>query len=97
MLLEKQSEIFTSKVSRLVETKCLKGRYAAVFQLRTDVLGGKNIAVEPSLMTDPQSNQLVSSADEIKRVSLTYCTNLLTNRPAKEDYKEDFTSRRAYG
>ena len=40
-------------------------------------------------MTDPETNQLVSSADEIKRVSLTYCTNLLTNRPAKEDYKED--------
>jgi len=48
MLLAKQSEISTSKVSGLVETKCLKGRSAAVFQLRTDVLGGKNTAVEPS-------------------------------------------------
>ena len=40
-------------------------------------------------MTDPHTNQLVSSAEDIKCVSLNDCTNLLTNRPPKNEYKED--------
>ena len=66
-----------------------KRKVCSSFSIRSDVLGGRDAAVEPSLVTDPHTNQLVSSAEDIKCVSLKYCTNLLTNWPPKNEYKED--------
>ena len=92
-LLAIQSENFSLKVKNLKETKCLKGRSAAVFQLRSDVVGSRNIASEPSAVKDHLTDQLVTTVDEIKRVSLSYCVNLLTNRPPKETYEEDLAMK----
>ena len=88
-LLAKQSDLFMEKISRLKETKSAKGKSAAVFQLRDDVMGGKKAPIEPSVITDPCSKAKVYAPEEIKKVSLSYCKNLLTNRQAKEPFVED--------
>ena len=92
-LLSKQSDLFKEKIMKLKETKSVKGKAAAVFQLRDDVLGGKDSSSEPSVMTDPCSKKMIHSPEEIKSVSLRYCKNLLTNRPAREPYEEDLAMK----
>ena len=92
-LLSKQSDLFKEKIRNLKETKSVKGKAAAVFQLCDDVLGGKDASSEPSLMTDPCSKKMIHSPEEIKSVSLRYCKNLLTNRPAREPYEEDLAMK----
>ena len=88
-LLSKQSDIFTNKVKNLKETWNVKGKAAAVFQLRDDILGAKTPSTEPSVVTDPLSGLKLYSSEDIRRVSLTYCKNLLTNREAIGSFKDD--------
>ena len=64
-LLSKQSSNFSEKVKRLKDTRCAKGRAAAVFQLKEDVLGAKAIPPEPSAITDPVSKVKTYSPQKI--------------------------------
>ena len=41
-------------------------------------------------MVDPASGEEVTTPEEIKRVSLQYCKDLLTNRKPKDEYAEDY-------
>ena len=47
---------------------------------------GNGSAAEPSVVKDPKTGELVSSVEEIKRVSLSYCCDLLTNRLPRTDF-----------
>ena len=66
-----------------------KGRSAAVFKLRSQILGEKKVRQEAAAIEDPATNTLVFENDEIKSVSLNYLKDLLTNREPKAEYKSD--------
>ena len=46
---------------------------------------------ETSAVVDKSSGKLVTVPSSIRRVSLEYCTNLLTNRSPKVEYEDDLT------
>ena len=74
---------------KLKELKSKKGKSASVLSLKEKVLGSKKAKQEPAVVKDPDTNKLVTDVDEIKRVSLKYCVDLLTNRkPKPEERKE---------
>ena len=46
------------------------------------------------MLTDPKTKLEVTTPEDIKRVSLEYCSNLLTNREPKEEYTEDIRMKK---
>ena len=68
--------------------KSKKGKSAVVFNLKENVLGSKKSQQEPAVMKDPVSNKIVTDVEEIKRISLKYCVDLLTNRKPKPEYEQ---------
>ena len=40
------------------------------------------------MIKDPATNNEVTDVEEIKRISLKYCVDLLTNRDPKEGYED---------
>ena len=51
------------------------------------VVGRKKSCQEATVLVDPKTSVEVNSVTEIKRVSLEYCKNLLTNRSPKPGYE----------
>ena len=71
------------------EMEKIKGRSAVVFKLKERVVGEKKSGQEATVMIDPTTNEEVNTPEGIKRVSIDYCQNLLTNRDPKPEYSED--------
>ena len=88
-LLSKQRENFMTDLNQMREKKKSCGNVAAIFNLKEKVLGPKTVATEAVSLYDPKTGELVNTPSEIKRVSLEYCSNLLTNRKPKEKYECD--------
>ena len=88
-LIKKQRAAFEQELESLRMLKNSKGMSAAVFNLREKVVGPKAAKQEATVVIDPKNNSEVTSPDEIKRVSLQYCVDLLTNRKPKEDFEDD--------
>ena len=88
-LLKKQREAFEKELKGLKEIKLNKGKSAAIFKLKDKIVGPKTAAQEATVLMDPKNGTEVVTPAEIKRVLLQYCKDLLTNRNAKEEYKED--------
>ena len=74
-------------IKRLENLNSNKGRSAAVFGLRDMILGRKKSPQEQVVIKDPETGNEVSTPDEIKRVSLRYLVNLLSNNPPGEQFK----------
>ena len=66
------------------------GNAAAVFSLRERIIGSKKGNQGAVVIVDPETGSEVNSVSEIKEVTLNYCCNLLTNRPPKVEYEEEF-------
>ena len=47
------------------------------------------VIAEPVVLIDPKSKAEVDTPEEIRKVSLDYCTELLTNRKPKVKFEED--------
>ena len=62
---------------------------APIFSLKAKIVGSKSSKQEATVLIDPKSKSEVTTPEDIKRVSLQYCVDLLTNRKPKEDYIED--------
>ena len=88
-LLLKQREAFEDELASIKELKHSKGNSAAVFSVRDRVVGSKSSRQEATVITDPKTKAEVTEPEEIKRVSLQYCVDLLSNRRPKEEFKED--------
>ena len=89
LLIQKQRIDYEKKLETLNNLKNSKGRSAAVFKLRSQILGLKKVRQEAAAIEDPATNTLVFENDEIKSVSLNYLKDLLTNREPKAEYKSD--------
>ena len=70
------------------EIKSRKGKCAAVFKLRESVVGSKKKLPESTVLIDPVTNTEVNSVEGIKRISLNYCKQLLTNRSPNSGYED---------
>ena len=63
--------------------KVKKGKAASVFNLKDKIIGSKKKQQEPAVIKDPNTKKIVTYIEEIKRISLKYCVDLLTNRKHK--------------
>ena len=64
---------------------------AAIFKIKEKIVGSQSARQEATVLIDPKSKSKseVTTPEDIKRVSLQYCVDLLTNRKPKEDYMEE--------
>ena len=66
----------------------------AVFKVKEKVLGRKKDADEPSVIRDPETNELIFNPSEILQASADYCKMLLTNREPRKGFEEDLKWKR---
>ena len=83
-----QKAQFEKKIQSLQKLKLCKGKASAVFNLKERILGSKKSHQEPVVLVDPETKSEVFHPQDIKRVTLNYCVNLLKNKEPKEEYKE---------
>ena len=88
-LVSKQRETFEKELNTLRDMKKSKGKAAVVFNLKEKIVGSKGVATEAVTIVDPKTKAEVNNPIDIKRVSLQYCSELLTNRLPKADFEED--------
>ena len=88
-LIKKQREAFEHELDSIRELKKNKGTSTAVFKIREKIVGSKSTKQEATVIIDPKTNIAVNTPDEIRRVSLQYCVDLLTNREPLDDFEED--------
>ena len=70
-----------------VEKVKKKGKSASIFNLKEKVLGGKKQNQEATSIIDPKTKKRLFDHEEIKKASLQYVCDLLTNEKPKEDFK----------
>ena len=61
------------------------GRVGSVFKIAQSIQGQKNAGMEAHAIVDPYTGQMAVSAKEIKRVSLNYCKEVLTNHDPEDE------------
>ena len=77
----------------IINTAKIKGRSASVFKLKEMIVGSKKQKQEPSSVKDTKSNKEVFDVDNIKKKTLEYCVDLLTNRQPRDDFLNDVESK----
>ena len=65
-----------------------QGKSAAIFNLKERVLGTKKSGMEAVAILNPDSGDLSSTPEDIKKVSLEYYVKLLTNREPRGMFQE---------
>ena len=88
-LLKDQRRNLEKKLIDIKEVKTKKGKTAAIFRLKEDIVGSKKEKQEATSFKNPKSMKEVFEVKQIKKVSLEYCVQLLTNRNPKDDYFDD--------
>ena len=86
-LLKEQARVLEDEILKVKEDT--KGRVGRVFAMKKKVGGGKKEAQEPVAIRDPDSNELVVSAEEIKQVTLEYCKKNLTKKEEQEHREKE--------
>ena len=81
---------FEKKLKWLEDIKYNKGSSAAIFKLKEQILGSKKEGPEAVSMEDPETGQIIVEKEELKKASVKYVSNLLTNRLPKEEFKIEF-------
>ena len=87
-----QSKKFENDIRTMKELNSKKGKAASHFWLRDKTLGKKKNPPEQIALRDPESGFLVYKPEDIKRVSLDYCVNLLSTKEPKSGYEEIFSN-----
>jgi hypothetical protein len=84
-LLAKQSTKMESEILRVKGMK--QGRTGSVFKMREIIGGKKKAKKEAHAVKDSESGEMVVSNEEIKRVTLKYCLNVLKNNEPEDKFK----------
>ena len=82
-IFKKQSEELEEDINNLNKGKF--GRVTNVFKMAEIVGGAKKQKEDAHAITDPETKELVISTEEIKRISLAHCVNVLTKGPGHPD------------
>ena len=88
-LITEQRKQFEKELSSMKELRKSKGKSALIFNLKDKVVGKKKAGQEATVLIDPKTNKEVNTPAGIKKVSIDYCHELLTNREPKPLYEED--------
>ena len=80
-LVERQVRRMEDHISQV--KKAEKGRVNKIFKMKDIVAGSKKAAPEAQAIKNPETNELVVSNSEIKRVTLKYCLKTLENNPGE--------------
>ena len=83
-----RKEDLDSEIDKFRRMKNKRGTVAAVFKLKEAIVGNKKVTQEPTTLIDPVTKLEVDSVEGIKRISLEYCKNLLTNREPREGFED---------
>ena len=84
-ILWQQSKAILDAINKL-KTDNKHGRGTNVFKMRELVAGPKKQQQEAHAVKDPKTGKTVMSSEEIKRVNLEHCVNVLkTNTPKEEE------------
>ena len=89
-IIRKHNQNIKNQKEEIREVKIKKVKVAAIFNLCEDIIGKEASSNDPVVVTDPETGIDVMDPEEIKRVSLKYCVNILTNKEPKEEYKKQF-------
>ena len=90
---EDAKELLARQASRIEEhiqkvKKSNAGRVTKIFQMKDIVGGKKKVAQDAQAIIDPDTNELIVSNSEIKKVTLKYCLKTLENNKPEEEVKE---------
>ena len=93
-LKERQRMKLNEEIEFLNKVKESKGKAAAIFKLKENILGKKKSTDEPSSIFDPMTNTHSFKPSDIVRISADYCEELLKNDDPKEGFEEDILFKR---
>ena len=79
-------KIYTLLTDKIKSEK--HGRVTNVFKMRELVAGPRKIQQEAHAVKDTKTGETVVSSEEIKRVNLEHCVNVLKNNIPKDEVKE---------
>ena len=85
-LLKRQSSKIEEQINVIKSQKL--GRAGSVFKMREAICGPKKKGQEPNAIKNPKTGDLVVSSEEIKKVTLAYCVENLTNNNPDEEVKQ---------
>ena len=85
-LLQQQSNLIEDAINKIKAGK--QGRVTNVHKMRELISGPKKQQQEAHSVKDPKTGKVVVSTEEIKRVNLEHCLNVLKNNEPKDDVKE---------
>ena len=85
-ILRQQAQAIEDAINKLKAEK--HGRVTNVFKMRELVAGPKKQQQEAHAVKDPKTGKTVVSNEEIKRVNLEHCVNVLKKNDPKEEVKE---------
>ena len=71
------------------DLKSKKGKSASIFAIKDKVIGKKKMEQEATIIKNPVDNIAVTEPEQIRQISLKYCTDLLTNRQPRGNFLED--------
>ena len=83
-LLKKQVEDIEKEIEDIRSKG--KGRVGTIYEVARRVRGGKQVAMQPTAIQDPETGRLVVSREKIKAVSLNYCKKTLSNNPPEPGF-----------
>ena len=89
-LLTNQRTCLENELTLLKSIKVNKGKSAAIFKLKDDILGTKKSEQEAASLIHFKTGVELTNAKDIKAASLQYCVELLSNREPREGFKADF-------
>ena len=91
--LEEAKELLTSQIKIMEEhisivKKADNGRVTMIFKMKNIVTGNKKAAQEAQAIKNSETNELIVSNSEIKKVTLKYCLKTLENNPPEDRVTE---------
>ena len=95
--LKDSNELFLEQCAELDEMieqgRSHKDINSKVYKLKEFVCGPKLKPAEPACINDPITEELITNFDEIKRVSLEHCTNILLKNTIRDCDKEELQEK----
>ena len=88
-LLSEQRKNLEKELKLMNELKSKKGKSASIFAIKDKVIGKKKMEQEATIIKNPVDNIAVTEPEQIRQISLKYCTDLLTNRQPRGNFLED--------
>ena len=74
-------------ISEIEEIKQIKlSKVGKIWELKKKIIGGKKALIENTAIIDPKTGKLAASKEQIKKVTLVYCKETLSNNKPSTAY-----------